>query len=132
MGEFVRLEVSDGVGHLLEIGRRDAERCGHPEGVTEAGGVVDGRPQRTCVVVDRDDLPDPVQLGEQVGGRLVAAIPGRDLLGGERAQPSQQVDDVLGGDDMWKHADSTAGTVALPWCDAAEITDHWNSDLSEM
>lgn len=23
----------------------------------------------------------------------------------------KEVDDVLGGDDMWKHADSTAGTL---------------------
>ena len=33
----------------------------------------------------------------------------------------KQVDDVLGGDDMWKHADSTAGAcsshVFHPWTD---------------
>ena len=44
----------------------------------------------------------------------------------------KEVDDVLGGDDMWKHADSTAGTVALPWYDVAEMIYYWNSDLSKM
>ena len=48
------------------------------------------------------------QLQEETALRLFCQMTARTRL------KRKEVDDVLGGDDMWKHADSTAGQPCSP------------------
>ena len=44
----------------------------------------------------------------------------------------KQVDDVLGGDEQWKHADSTNGKIhEIPLNDTS-LSNHHNSDMPEV
>lgn len=44
----------------------------------------------------------------------------------------KEVDDVLGGDDMWKHADSTAGTLLDLTKSIQRFADNLHSGVPEM